>query len=93
MDNEGSFSVTGEILYVGEYVGRLSIPFNFEIQSNHFGNDGFLSLKGCNIEFIDEDRNAQSEFYSNLTDDNRQDTSTTRAYLMYMLEELENVTR
>ena len=76
-------------MYVGEYVGRLSAPFNLEIQSNHFGNDGSLSLEGCNIEFIDEDRNAQSEFYSNLTYDNRQDTSITRAYLMYMLEELE----
>ena len=60
MRSEGCFSVTGDILSVRDYVAHLSTRFNLEIQTNHFGKSKSLSIEGCNIEFVDEDHNAQS---------------------------------
>ena len=68
---------------------RLSMHFNLEIQSDHFGNGRSLPIEGCNIEFIDEDHNVESEFNSHLSDDSRQDESTTHAYIISMLNNLE----
>ena len=81
-------SVTGDILSTRNYVDRLSTHFNLKIQSDHFGNGKSLSIEGCNIEFIDEDLNAQSKFYFHLSDDSQQDASTTHTYMVSMLNEL-----
>ena len=71
MRSEGWCSVTGDILSIQNYVELLFVHFNLEIQSDHFGNGRFLSIEGCNIEFIDEDHNAYSEFYFHFSDDSR----------------------
>ena len=81
-------SVTGDILSTRNYVDRLSTHCNLKIQSDHFGNGKSLSIEGCNIEFIDEDLNAQSKFYFHLLDDSQQDASTTHTYMVSMLNEL-----
>ena len=73
---------------VRDFAERLSVHFNLEIQSNYFGNSKALSIEGYDIESIDEDHNAQSEFYSYLSDDIHQDVSTTYVYMISILNEL-----
>ena len=85
---ESYFSVKRHILSVRDYAERLSTNFYLENQSDQFGNDRSLSIEGCNIEFVDNDRNAQSEFHSHLSDDSRQYVSTTHAYIISMWKEL-----
>ena len=63
MSSECYFSIPGDILSIRDYAERLSSRFHLKIQSDHFGNGWSLSIEGCNIEFIDEDPNAQSEFF------------------------------
>ena len=89
MKSEGYFSVTCEILFVWDYSERLSAHFNLEIQSDHFTNGRSLFIEGCNIDFVDEDHNAQSEFHSHPSNDSRQDTSKTHEHMIYILNELE----
>ena len=48
-----------------------------------------MSIEGCNIELIDVDHNAQSEFYFQLSDYSRQDSSTTHIRTIAMINELE----
>ena len=48
-----------------------------------------MSIEGFNIDSIDEYHKAQSEFRSHLSDDSRQDASTTHAYMISMLNGLE----
>ena len=88
MRSEVFSSVTGDMLSARNYADRLSTHFNLKIQSDLFGNGRSLSIKGCNIEFIHEDLNAQSKFYFHLSDDSRQDASTTHTYIISMLNEL-----
>ena len=92
MRNERGLSIPGGILSVRDYAERLSVCFHLEVQSDHFGNDKSLSIEDCNIQYIDEDhedREEHSEFYSHLSDDSRQDTSTTHAHMISMLNELQ----
>ena len=84
MRSEGCFSVPSDIFSVRDYAERLSEHFNLEIQSDHFRNGRSLSIEGCNIEFIDESFNAQSEFHSHLSDNSRQDSSTTHAHTIFV---------
>ena len=84
MRNERCLSIPGDILSVRNYVERLSVHFNLEIQSNHFGNGRSLSIEGCNIQYIYEDHEKYSEFYSHLSDDSRQITSTTHEHMISM---------
>ena len=90
-DNEKRwfFSVSDYILSVRDYVERLSTYFNLKNQSKHFENSRSLSIESFNIEFLDENYNPQSQFYSHFSDDSRQDISTTHAHIIYMLKELE----
>ena len=73
---------------VRDFAERLSVNFNLEIRSNHFGNSKSLSIEVCDLESIDEDYNAQSEFYSHLSDNVHQDVSTTYVFMIYVLNEL-----
>ena len=72
-----------------DYAEHLSAHFNLEVQSDHFGNGRSLSIEGCNIQYIDEDHEEHSEFHSHLSDDSRQDASTTHAHIISMLNELQ----
>ena len=87
--NEGCSSKAGDILSVRDYLERSSAHFNLERQSSHFGNGRLFSIEGCNTEFIDKDHNVKSEFYSHLSDDSRQDASTTHARIISILNDLE----
>ena len=49
MRSEGCFSISDVILYVRDNAERLSVHFNLEIQSDHFGNGRSLSIEGCNV--------------------------------------------
>ena len=89
MRNIKCLSIPDDILSVRDYVERLSVHFNLEIQSDHFGNGRSLSIEGCNIQYIDEDHEEHSEFHSHLSDDSRQDASTTHAHMISMLNELQ----
>ena len=59
-----------------------------KVQSDHFGNGRSLSIEGNNLQYIDEDHEEHSEFHSHLSDDSRQDASTTHAHMTSMLNEL-----
>lgn len=59
-----------------------------EIQFNYFGNSSSLLIECYDIEFVDEDHNSQSDFRSHFSDDSRQNTSTTHAYMLSILKEL-----
>ena len=72
------------------YAARMSTNFNLKIQSDHFGNGKSLSIEGFYIEILVKELNGTYEFHSHFSDDSRQDTSTTRTYIIYMLEELKN---
>ena len=50
--NERCLSILGDILSMRDYAERLSLYFNLEAQSDHFGNDRSLSIEGCNIQYI-----------------------------------------
>ena len=52
MRNERCLSILGDILSMRDYAERLSLYFNLEAQSDHFGNDRSLSIEGCNIQYI-----------------------------------------
>ena len=88
MRNERCLSILGDILSVRDYTERLSTYFNLEIQPDHFGNGKSLSIEGCNIQYIDEDHEEHSDFHAHLSDDSRQDTSTTHVHMISMLNEL-----
>ena len=88
MRSERCLSIPGDILSVRDYAERLSAHFNLEVQSDHFGNGRSLSIEGNNLQYIDEDHVEHSEFHSHLSDDCRQDASTTHAHMTSMLEEL-----
>ena len=88
MRSERCLSIPGDILSVRDYAERLSAHFNLEIQSDHFGNGRSLSIEGNNLQYIDEDHEEHSEFHSHLSDDSRQDASTTHAHMTSMLNEL-----
>ena len=88
MRNERCLSIPGVILSVRDYAERLSAHFNLEVQSDHFGNDRSLSIEGTNLQYIDDDHDEHSEFHSHLSDDSRQDATTTHTYMISMLNEL-----
>ena len=88
MRSERCLSIPGDILSVRDYAERLSAHFNLEVQSDHFGNGRSLSIEGNNLQYIDENHEEHSEFHSHLSDDSRQDASTTHAHMTSMLEEL-----
>ena len=69
MRNKRCLSIPGDVLSVRDYAERLSAHFNLEIQSDHFGKGRFLTIEGCNIQYIDEDHEEHSEFRSRLSDD------------------------
>ena len=89
MRNKRYLSIPGDILSVRDYVERLSVHFNLKIKSDHFGNGRSLSIENCNIQYIDEDHEENSELYSHLLDDSRQDASITHAHMISMFNELQ----
>ena len=78
------------IFTIRDYVERMSSNFNLEIQSKHFGIGRSLSIEGCIIEIADKDLNDTCKLYSHFSDDSRQDTYTTNAYMIFMIEKLKN---
>ena len=59
------------------------------MNTRYFGNGRSLSIEGCNRQYIDEDHEEPSEFHSQLSDDSRQDASTTHTHMISMLNELQ----
>ena len=88
MKSERCLSIPDDILSERDYVERLFAHFNFEVQSDHFRNGRSLSIEGNNLQYIDEDHEEHTEFHSHLSDDSRQDASTTQAHMTSMLNEL-----
>ena len=88
MRSERCLSIPGDTLSVRDYIGRLSTHFNLEVQSDHFENSRSLSIEGNDLQYIDEDHEEHSEVHSHLSDDSRQDASTTQAHMTSMLNEL-----
>ena len=89
MKSEGCFAVRVKFCLFETTLNvclRISI---WKTRSDHCENGRSSSIEGCNIEFVDEYHNAQSEFNSYLLDNSRQDTSITRAHMISMLKELE----
>ena len=68
----------------------MSANFIIKIRSENFGNGRSLSIKGCMIDIIDQALNDYMEFHSHLSDDSRQDVSTTHAHKVSMLTKLRN---
>ena len=88
MRSERCLYIPGDILSVKDNAERLSAHFNLEVQSDHFGNGRSLSIEGNNLQYIDEDHEVHSEFHSHISDDSRQDASTTHVHMTSMLNEL-----
>ena len=87
MKNERCLSIPGDILSGGDYTEHLAAYFNLEMQSDHFGNGRSLSIERCNVQYVDEDHEEHSEFHSHLSDASQQDTSTTHAHIISILNE------
>ena len=68
----------------------MSANFNLEIQCENFGNRRSLSIEEYIIYVVDQDLNSNMEFHSHLSDDSRQDSSTTHAHILNMLTKLRN---
>ena len=81
----------GNIFTIRDYVERISSNFNLEIQSKHFGIGRSLSIEGCIIEIAVKNLNDTCKLYSHFSDDSRQDTYTTHAYMISMIEELKTI--
>ena len=88
MRSERCLFIPVDILSVRDYAERLSAHLNLEVQSDHFGNGRSLSIEGNNLQYIDEDHEEHSEFHSHLSDDSRQDSSTSHSHMTSMLNEL-----
>ena len=78
----------GNLFNVRDYAERLSTYFDLEIQFDHFGNCRSLSIEGCSVEVAMNDSTFSLEFHSHFSDDSRQDTSTTNAHMMKMLDNM-----
>ena len=59
------------------------------VQSDPFRNGRSLSIEGCNIQYINVIHEEHFEFNSHLSDDSRQDASTTHVHMISMLNELQ----
>ena len=78
----------GSLLTVRHYAERLSAHFELEIQSDHFSNGRSLSIEGCSVEVSMNNSISRLQFYSHFSDNNRQDTSTTNAHMMKIMDNL-----
>ena len=88
--HNASYSKPGNISSIRDYAERTSTNFNLQIQSEHFGNRRSLSIEEYIIYVVDQDLNSNMEFHSHLSDDSRQDSSTTHAHILNMLTKLRN---
>ena len=79
-----------------DYAERLSAVFNYQAQSDHFGNDRALSIEGCSIEshtpesLATEGGNIEAtiKFHSHFSDDCRQDATSTHANMDALIKHL-----
>ena len=78
------------ILSIRDYAKRMSVNFNIEIQSEHFGNGRSLSIERCMIDIVDQDLNDYMKFHSHFSDDSRQDDSTIHTHIFSILTKLRN---
>jgi hypothetical protein len=56
------------------------VVFNYEIQSQHFGNNRSLSIEGSSIEFHDEN-GIRLEVHSHFADKSDQNVASTHAHM------------
>ena len=63
----------------------MSACFNFEVQSDHFGNSRSLSIKGSSVETLDG-ANVELTFHSPFSDESKQDACTTNAHVGVLVE-------
>ena len=80
----------GNLLTIRDYAEQLSARFYLENQSDHFGNGRSLSTEGCSVEISMNNSISRLQFHSHFSDDNIQDTSTTNAHMMKMLDNLKH---
>ena len=78
------------VLSIRDYAERIAAKFNFELQSEYFGNGSILFIEGCIIDIVDQYLNGYMEFHYHFSDDSRHDTSTIHALMISMLTELRN---
>ena len=76
------------LLTIRDYAEQLSARFYLENQSDHFGNGRSLSTEGCSVEISMNNSISRLQFHSHFSDDNIQDTSTTNAHMMKMINKL-----
>ena len=85
-----SKNVCGSKSTIRDYAEQLSARFYLENQSDHFGNGRSLSTEGCSVEISMNNSISRLQFHSHFSDDNIQDTSTTNAHMMKMLDNLKH---
>ena len=78
----------GSLLTIRDYAERLSAHFDLDIHSNHFGNGRSLSIEGCSVEVSINNSIYRLQYHSNFYNDSRQDTSTTNAHMMKMMDNM-----
>jgi hypothetical protein len=73
---------------VRDHAERLKFELNDEIQSEHFGVSGNLSIEGCSVRCKDELQNVIMVMHSHFSDTSRQDARTTHTHLKALLDHL-----
>jgi hypothetical protein len=70
-----------------DYAEAVSAVFNYEIQSQHFGNNRSLSMEGTSIEFHDKN-GIRLEVYSHFADKSDQNAASTHAHMDVLIRYL-----
>ena len=83
--------VQGSILRQADYADALTCTFNHEVQSSHFGENASIGIEGVYIKYVDPDTHEPVEkFRSYVSDDKRQDSRTTYANCVFLIEEMQS---
>ena len=68
-----------------DYAEQMSACFNFEVQSENFGNSCSLSIEGSSVETLDG-VNVELNFRSQFSDESRQYACTMNAHMGVLVE-------
>jgi hypothetical protein len=70
-----------------DYAEAISAVFNFEIQSDHFGNNRSLSIEGSSVEFHN-DNGIRLEVHFHFADKSDQNVASTHAHMDVLIKQL-----
>lgn len=71
-----------------DYAEAITALFNWQIQSDHFGNNRTLSIEGSGVEFHTADGKTRLETHSHFSDDSDQNAATTHAHMCKLITKL-----